>query len=112
MTHLLLLLGLAMDTRDRLVDRLAHFIAKHEGAASGNLIYVGQRGAVRGPGGYAQWQTEEQAHEALRRDLARKLGRGLSPRQVLQRWCHPGPCAYAWRLQLETGIEPDRRFAE
>lgn len=91
--------------RAAVIERLARFIERY----AGNLLYVGQRGAVRGPGGYARWRTDAEARAALRRDLARKFGRGMSAGDVLAVWCDPR-CNYAHRLERETAIDPETRW--
>lgn len=55
------------------------------------LTYTGQRGASKGPGGYAVWQEPNQACE---RDLMRKRERGMTWEQIARRWSM-APDSYA-----------------
>lgn len=83
------------------VDRVAELVAKYEGRASGGLRYVGQRGAWPGPNGYAEWATRAEAEFALRADLQRKYGRGMTLDQVMDVWCEGG-CRYRRHLLREA----------
>lgn len=52
----------------------------------GALRFVGQKEAFGRRGGFARFSTAEAGWFAVRRDIERKLARGLSIAQIAEKW--------------------------
>jgi hypothetical protein len=79
----------------------------------GNLIYVGQSGAVQGAGGYAYFPTYNDGLTALKSQIQNYGSRGLTIQQTMDIYAPAGhgnnnPTAYAQRISDAVGApSPD-----
>lgn len=91
------------------VDDLSEVIARLEGwgrAGSlvrrlhnpGALAYARQRHANAADQGYARFRNDADGWAALRRDLAKKIRRGLTIDQIARRWS-ANPDRYSGKIQ-------------
>ena len=95
---------------------IPELIAKYEGWSKPNslvhtlhnpgaLSYAHQKGATRGPRGYAKWQTDDEGWKALDEDLQAKV-RKRHPntlRELLKYW-NRNP-HYSEKIAIELGIK-------
>jgi hypothetical protein len=77
----------------------------------GNLIYVGQPGAVRGENGFAKFASYEAGLEALKRQLGLYAGRGMTIESMFEAYAPRGhgnndPTAYANFVSSQLGVPP------
>jgi len=112
---------------DALVSSLASAIRDVEGynpnfAANnnpGNLIYVGQKGATLGAGGFAKFPTPEAGEAALEWQIQNYIDRGYNLTTFLNTWAPPNTknaaggaqtsqmtSNYISRVSAATGIDP------
>lgn len=75
----------------------------------GNLIYVGQSGAVRGEGGFAAWPSYAEGRAALERQIGLYSDRGLSIASMMEIYAPRGhgsndPSLYAAEIARSLGV--------
>lgn len=75
----------------------------------GALSFAGQMGAIRGPGGYAKWATDEEGWHALDNDLQAKVRKHhvQTLRELLRFWDSK---IYLGPIAKELGISPDAKL--
>lgn len=78
----------------------------------GNLIYVGQSGAVLGAGGFAKFPDYQTGLQAMYNLISYYANQGFSLNQMMAKWAPFGdgnnnPVLYAQTIASQVGIDPD-----
>jgi len=83
----------------------------------GNLIFVGQAGAVPGAGGFAAFPTYDAGYQALLNQIQNYANRGLTIQQMMDIYApasQPGnnPTLYANQIASALGVSTDTTLAD
>ncbi len=83
----------------------------------GNLVFVGQAGAVPGAGGFAAFPSYDAGYQALLNQLQNYSNRGLTINQMMAIYAPAGqggnnPTAYAQSIADALGVSPDTLVAD
>ncbi len=83
----------------------------------GNLIFVGQPGAVPGAGGFAAFPTYDDGYNALLKQIQNYANRGLTIQQMMDIYApasQPGnnPTLYANQIASALGVSTDSTVAD
>ena len=82
----------------------------------GNLVYAGQPGAVRGAGGFAQFESYQDGLNALYTQIQLYAGRGMTINQMMNVYAPASagnnPTAYASTVAGALGVSPDTSLAD
>jgi hypothetical protein len=83
----------------------------------GNLIFVGQAGAVPGAGGFAAFPTYDAGYQALLRQIQLYGNQGLTIDQMMAKYAPAGqgnnnPTAYANTIASALGVSTDTTVAD
>lgn len=90
----------------------------YENNNPGNLMFVGQQGAVLAPDGFfAKFPTYEDGLGALYRQLDIYAGKGYTIQQMMEKYAPKGhgandPNAYAQFIAQTIGVSPDTKLVE
>lgn len=83
----------------------------------GNLVYVGQAGAIPGAGGFAAFSSYDAGYQALMNQLQLDANHGLTVQQEAAKWC-PASVAgcnvpqYANTMASALGVDPTTALAD
>ena len=104
------------------LDTIAQTIQRQEGYYPGslayannnpgNLIYVGQAGAVPGAGGFAKFPTYDAGYQALLDQISRYADRGMTIQSMMAVYAPAGdgsnnPQLYAQNVANALGVDPN-----
>jgi hypothetical protein len=120
-------LGLGASSSSSVIPQIGAVIQQIEGWAPGslsyqnnnpgNLIFVGQAGAVLGAGGFAKFPTYDAGLQAMYNQIQIFQNNGLTLNQMMGKWAPAGqgtnnPVAYANSIASTVGIDPDTPLAD